>query len=954
MKRENIVVVSIMVVFLMIVSAFVAGSGNLLSKEGVSSKNSNLIQDTIGSSEWCDEYVNVISFTESLNSVYCVADTTTGYVQCDLPDIEVDKKVWNSSSGWAEYAEVYEGDTVRFNVSIYNPHCEYEIHFSGIVKDELPCNLRYINGSSTIYGDWPNLEEVFWGNNTVLWRKPPDIPPLQYLNFTYRAIAVCDCGSEYESNYLLVSPDELVNVYDPSDIIINDGSLNVSDNANVKVICVEEPEVTIEKYVKWDCTPPFKKNVTASIGDWVTFKLYVNNTGDIPLDIYVRDELPSGLTYVTGSTDITGISVSQEEPEISVNTLYWNFTNVPDGASIVITFRADVDECGEHINVANVTGEYDCQEKIYDEDTAIVYVPCPPDEPDVEIVKKVKNSDGDWVNITTVYTGDDVEFKLTVTNTGEINLSGVLVTDDLPSFLTFNNDANITPSTFSNHHIEWNLGTLTVESSKEITFSAHAITVGEGDNIAGVTTCQGVNDEDDAHVIVAGMIIEKEVWDPNLHAWMEEIDASVGDTVKFRITIYHYGNGTYTLYNIRVRDELPECLEYANNANPTETDISTDGKTIWWNLSVVVNAGESTAITFYALITETSGCGPCINLANATASECSGKTFYWEDTATVNSECPVIADAGGPYSGEIDESINLVGSVTGGISPYTYAWDLDDDGYYDDATGQSITKSWSEEGTYYISLKVTDNDGRWDTDDTAVTIAPPDNSPPNKPSKPSGTTSGDTGTSYTYSTSATDPDDDIVKYGWDWDGNGAVDEWTGFYSSGTTVSTSHSWIAAGTYNVKVKAEDEYGSQNGFSTALTVVISGNDPPNKPTITGPISGKAGKSYTYSAYTIDPDGDQVYYWFDWDDGTTSGWKGPYNSGQTVSASHILAAKGTYQIRVKSKDINDAESVWSNPLPISMPKNKSINPLFLRFLEEHPHTFPILKRILGMLSIH
>jgi len=310
----------------------------------------------------------------------------------------------------------------------------------------------------------------------------------------------------------------------------------------------------------------------------------------------------------------------------------------------------------------------------------------------------------------------------------------------------------------------------------------------------------------------------------------------------------------------------------------------------------------------------------------------------------------VIADAGSPYSGEIDEPINLVGSVIGGVSPYTYAWDIDDDGYYDDATGKSVTRSWSSSGTYYISLKVTDNDGRWDTDDTSVTIEPLDNTPPNRPSKPSGTTSGDTGTSYTYSTRATDHDDDIVKFGWDWDGNGAVDEWTGFYSSGVTVSMSHSWTTTGTYNVKVKAEDEHGAQSDFSTALTVVISGNDPPNKPTITGPISGKAGKSYTYSAHTIDPDGDQVYYLFDWDDGTNSGWTGPYNSGQTVSSSHIWAAQGTYQIKVKSKDINDAESVWSDPLPITMPKNKAINIPFLNFLENHPYMFPLLQKLLNL----
>ncbi|EMR73329.1 hypothetical protein MBGDN05_00275, partial [Thermoplasmatales archaeon SCGC AB-539-N05] len=49
-----------------------------------------------------------------------------------------------------------------------------------------------------------------------------------------------------------------------------------------------EPGISVEKYVKWDCTPPFKKSVDAHVGDYVVFKLYVNNTGDTPLDVTVK------------------------------------------------------------------------------------------------------------------------------------------------------------------------------------------------------------------------------------------------------------------------------------------------------------------------------------------------------------------------------------------------------------------------------------------------------------------------------------------------------------------------------------------------------------------------------------------------------------------------------------------------------------------------------------------
>ena len=153
--------------------------------------------------------------------------------------------------------------------------------------------------------------------------------------------------------------------------------------------------------------------------------------------------------------------------------------------------------------------------------------------------------------------------------------------------------------------------------------------------------------------------------------WMDEIDASVEDLIRFRITVYYIGNGSFTLYNIKIRDELPECLEYRDNADPSETGISEDMKTIWWNLTSSVPAGGHVSVEFNALITS-SGCGPCVNLANVSANECSGHYFMKEDTATVNAECPLIADAGGPYCGDINEQIFIQGDATGGSPPYTY------------------------------------------------------------------------------------------------------------------------------------------------------------------------------------------------------------------------------------------------------------------------------------------
>ncbi len=97
---------------------------------------------------------------------------------------------------------------------------------------------------------------------------------------------------------------------------------------------------------------------------------------------------------------------------------------------------------------------------------------------------------------------------------------------------------------------------------------------------------------------------------------------------------------------------------------------------------------------------------------------------------------------------------------------------------------------------------------------------------PFKPSTPDGPTSGRTGQSQTYSTSTADPNGDDVSYGWDWDGNSVVDEWTGFNPSGAPVSTSHTWDAEYIGEIKVKAKNTNDDEGPWSNPLSVSMPKN--------------------------------------------------------------------------------------------------------------------------------
>jgi hypothetical protein len=102
---------------------------------------------------------------------------------------------------------------------------------------------------------------------------------------------------------------------------------------------------------------------------------------------------------------------------------------------------------------------------------------------------------------------------------------------------------------------------------------------------------------------------------------------------------------------------------------------------------------------------------------------------------------------------------------------------------------------------------------------------------------------------------------------------------------------------------------------------------SNPPATPILTGPDTGVINEMYTYTAVTTEPDGENVYYFFDWGDGSNSGWLGPYTSGQQAAAQKSWSAAGNYTVQAKAKDINQVSSGWSIPLVVTIMTDRPPN---------------------------
>jgi hypothetical protein len=255
---------------------------------------------------------------------------------------------------------------------------------------------------------------------------------------------------------------------------------------------------------------------------------------------------------------------------------------------------------------------------------------------------------------------------------------------------------------------------------------------------------------------------------------------------------------------------------------------------------------------------------------------------------------------------------------------YTFDWGdgtTSSTGLVNSGTSASSSHAWSKAGTYQVKAIATDiKDASSTSWSSSLAVAINVNNPPNTPSKPSGLNAGYTGAAYSYSTKATDPNRDKVKYTFDW-GDGTTSS-TGLVNSGTSASSSHAWSKAGTYQVKAIATDSKdASSTSWSSSLAVAINVNNPPNTPTKpSGLSSGKIRNSYKYTTSATDPDGDKLKYTFDWGDGKTTV-TSLVNSGTSASSSHAWSKAGTYQVKVMATDSKGASSIsWSSPLVITI----------------------------------
>jgi len=190
-----------------------------------------------------------------------------------------------------------------------------------------------------------------------------------------------------------------------------------------------------------------------------------------------------------------------------------------------------------------------------------------------------------------------------------------------------------------------------------------------------------------------------------------------------------------------------------------------------------------------------------------------------------------------PEEPAVDEDVEFAATVADPDQPagtaFDYEWDFGDE---TTSTVANPTHSYAEEGTYTVTLTVTDAEGATDTATIEIVVG---NDPPaigGLTATPTAPGPGDT-VSLT-ATNVTDPDDDAIDhYEWDF-GDGETAETTG-------GNTTHVYAASGTFTVEVVAVDARGAR---SAAVTVDVTVIGPARTILFAFPNPADATATFTY----------------------------------------------------------------------------------------------------------
>ncbi len=468
-----------------------------------------------------------------------VATATLTNMNIEETQLEVNKTVTTETGS---NNLVYAGEEVTYEINITNKGTRTEENIE--VIDQIPQNTTFVS-----VNDENTAEEMVDENNNVI-------------------------GIKW---YVTVEPEETVTVSFTVKVKENvEGTIT-----NTGLVNGKESNETHTAIIKNEKTSRIIRNgeevKIAKVGDQIIYTITAINTGDVAGAISIQDTIPEGTTLVSAE----GATISENN-----KTLTWDNVNVPAGGIASVQFIVEVEEIDGEITNTAIVGEKGTEEN---------KVPTA----EIEIVKEVADITRDGASIgkdAKVTEGDIIEYTITVTNKGSVDLSNIVIDEQLAGIEIETGSLNIASLPAGAQQVITATYTVTYQNDiqnkteKEI-YNRVVVTgeyIADPENPDEIDTVEDEDEETTTVADVKRLSVSKSA--------NKTEGVKVGETVRYTIRVRNIGN--VSLQNIAVADVITTSAGTFNITIYSDIDCTIETTQI-----ARLRVGET--VTLYAKYTVT-------------------------------------------------------------------------------------------------------------------------------------------------------------------------------------------------------------------------------------------------------------------------------------------------------------------------------------------------------------
>ena len=498
-------------------------------------------------------------FTKDIKNAATVNKNPDNPDSTDEPTNEVTTIVNKSDLKYSKEATPKTGSTVKVGDEI-----TYTIHLgnskgtaptSAIVKDTIPTGTTFVKDSIVV------------GGQAQVGKTADDLAS---------GIKVDLAARESKDVVFKVTVNNLNNGDKIRNVAtVNDNPTNETEHTYTEAIITANKEVTTENSLSYVVE-----------GEKITYTIKIQNSGDLEQDVVVKDNIPEGTSFVTGSIKVNGVAdASKTETDLKdgIRVTVPARENEQTRGEIAVSFETTVNEVtGTESrtikNVARINKNPDAPES-KDEETNGTDVPVLVYNKKAEIIKAdIDKENNNNIREGAVTAGDRIKYTVTIQNVGEEAIRNVEIKDTVPEGTTIyqiNDDGEI--SLNAGNVITWNVAEIAGGEVKEVSFEVTVDYDNEGKTIKNVATVDGKETN--------GVETTYEVPEVDLSSSVEKTgpekitstEEKISYTIRYRAEIGEFvGKG-----KIKIVDYLPYEIDEANSEIAGGT-YNKEEKTITW------------------------------------------------------------------------------------------------------------------------------------------------------------------------------------------------------------------------------------------------------------------------------------------------------------------------------------------------------------------------------------